>query len=36
MWVGIRPEKIELLKREEGAAPPHMIVSSLHLIYIPK
>jgi spermidine/putrescine transport system ATP-binding protein len=22
MWVGIRPEKIELLKREEGAAPP--------------
>ena len=22
MWVGIRPEKVELLKREEGAAPP--------------
>ena len=22
MWVGIRPEKIELLKREEGTAPP--------------
>lgn len=22
MWVGIRPEKIELLKREEGATPP--------------
>lgn len=22
MWVGIRPEKIELLKREEGSAPP--------------
>jgi spermidine/putrescine transport system ATP-binding protein len=22
MWVGIRPEKIELLKREEGGAPP--------------